>query len=164
MLKQLYNAVVISHDRQRYPTTGDWTFTPDGLLVSVSHMHNDDYEFLVAIHETIEAWLCKKHGIKDEDVCAFDEAYEERRAYAAEMGYLGANPGYLSGTLVRDFSCRCNVTEISEPGDDIHAPYYKQHQIATGVERILAAELGVSWNEYEAANLKLYENEKRENE
>jgi hypothetical protein len=42
-----------------------------------------------------------------------------------------------------------------EPGDSIKAPYYKQHQIATGIERILAAELGVDWNKYEATIDKL---------
>ena len=37
-----------------------------------------------------------------------------------------------------------------EPGDDSKAPYYLQHQIATGVERIVAAHLGVKWLEYDA--------------
>jgi hypothetical protein len=36
-----------------------------------------------------------------------------------------------------------------EPGDSPNAPYHKQHCIATGVERILAAFLGVSWRDYE---------------
>jgi hypothetical protein len=36
-----------------------------------------------------------------------------------------------------------------EPGDDSNAPYYKQHQIATGIERLLAAEMGVDWLTYE---------------
>ena len=38
-----------------------------------------------------------------------------------------------------------------EPGDDPRAPYVVQHCIATGVERILAALLGVSWKRYEEA-------------
>lgn len=36
-----------------------------------------------------------------------------------------------------------------EPGDDPKAPYVKQHCIATGIERLLCAELGISWKEYE---------------
>lgn len=36
-----------------------------------------------------------------------------------------------------------------EPGDDTNAPYYTQHQIATGIERILAADMGVPWAVYE---------------
>ena len=38
-----------------------------------------------------------------------------------------------------------------EPGDDSDAPYYRAHQIASAVERLLAAELGVDWKLYEAA-------------
>lgn len=38
-----------------------------------------------------------------------------------------------------------------EPGDDLNAPYHKQHCIATGIERILAACMGVKWAEYERA-------------
>ena len=37
----------------------------------------------------------------------------------------------------------------AEPGDCSEAPYYTQHQIATGIERILAAEMGVDWTTYE---------------
>lgn len=35
-----------------------------------------------------------------------------------------------------------------EPGDDKKAPYYKQHQIATQVERILADHLKINWDKY----------------
>jgi len=36
-----------------------------------------------------------------------------------------------------------------EPGDDPRAPYHRQHCIATGIERILIALLGVSWKVYD---------------
>jgi hypothetical protein len=36
-----------------------------------------------------------------------------------------------------------------ELGDLAEAPYRKQHCLATAVERMLAAELGVVWNDYE---------------
>lgn len=36
-----------------------------------------------------------------------------------------------------------------EPGDDMDAPYWKQHQLATTVERQAAQWLQVDWNEYE---------------
>ena len=42
-----------------------------------------------------------------------------------------------------------NYKGDSEPGDSIFAPYYKQHQFASGIERILAAELGVDWATYD---------------
>lgn len=38
---------------------------------------------------------------------------------------------------------------IDEPGDDLMAPYYLEHQVASGFERLMAAELGVVWSEYE---------------
>jgi hypothetical protein len=47
------------------------------------------------------------------------------------------------------------VQRDQEPGDSPNAPYQKQHCIATGVERILAACLGVKWQEYEDALEKL---------
>jgi hypothetical protein len=36
-----------------------------------------------------------------------------------------------------------------EPGDDINAPYWKQHQLATSVERSIAQWLQVDWDEYD---------------
>ncbi len=36
-----------------------------------------------------------------------------------------------------------------EPGDSVHSLYRDQHRIATIIERIIAGELGIDWNEYE---------------
>ncbi len=36
-----------------------------------------------------------------------------------------------------------------EPGDDPKAPYHREHVFATQVERMLADELGVDWDEYD---------------
>jgi hypothetical protein len=35
-----------------------------------------------------------------------------------------------------------------EPGDDPRAPYYKEHFFATNIERMIAHEMGIDWNEY----------------
>ena len=35
-----------------------------------------------------------------------------------------------------------------EPGDELNSPYYAEHQFASGIERQLAAALGVNWNRY----------------
>jgi hypothetical protein len=150
-------ARTIPHEQQRYPTTGDWRFmryrdmshpelSSDSLYVHVSKMPDERYEQLVAVHEIIEALLCKQAGISEESVSEYDNAYEAARE--------------SDSVRHQQASCGCIPTEISEPGDDIHAPYYRQHQIATGIERILAAELGVDWNAYEAANLTLYDDAK----
>ena len=111
----------IPHSEQRYETVGDWENLPDGSLrISVSDMGNDDYAFLVAIHELVEVWLCNKRGITDEAVSAFDIEYEKNRPEGDE----------------------------SEPGDHPDAPYRKEHFFATNIERMIALELGVDWKLY----------------
>jgi hypothetical protein len=79
------------------------------------------YEFLVAVHELIEMALCADHNISPQRVDRFDMEFEANRPEG----------------------------DISEPGDDTQSPYAAQHCFATGVERLLAAELGVSWKMYE---------------
>ena len=118
----------IPHSEQRYPTVGDWVVRPDGsIVVYVSDMGNEDYAFLVAIHEAIEVWLCRKRGISQESVDAFDIEFEKTRAEGDE----------------------------SEPGDHPDAPYRKEHFVATNIERIIAAELGVDWETYDQTLMNL---------
>src|SRR5437899_2430215 len=66
----------IPHGRQRYDTVGDWQDSTFEYTISVSKFDNEDYEFLVAIHELVEMWLCRKAGISDEAVTKWDVAYE----------------------------------------------------------------------------------------
>lgn len=114
----------IPHRKQRYETVGDWLWIGKGkakrLLIRVSQMSDWRYEFLVALHELVEVALCHYQGITQKQVDAFDMRFEKNR-----------KPG-----------------NVDEPGDDDKAPYRVQHCIATGVERIAAALLGVSWNRY----------------
>ena len=114
----------IPHSAQRYPTCGDWQFVkPDHLVISVSDMGNDDYAFLIGIHEAIEAWVAvKRSGPEVEKALdEFDMKYEDNRKEG----------------------------DTSEPGDDTACPVYMEHQLATGVERILAGVLGVDWKTYD---------------
>jgi hypothetical protein len=39
-------------------------------------MKNKDYEFLVAIHELVEAWLADKRGINFKEIDEFDKEYK----------------------------------------------------------------------------------------
>lgn len=113
---------IIPHDQQRYPTVGDWFFDENGdLTIKVSKLSDWRREMLIAVHELAEVLICKQQGITQESVDAFDKEYEANRT----------------------------EDNLNEPGDEPTAPYVKQHCIATGIERILAAELGVSWKEYE---------------
>ena len=45
-----------------------------------------------------------------------------------------------------------------EPGDSKEAPYYEEHQIATGFERILANQMIIFWQDYERAIEEVLEN------
>jgi hypothetical protein len=112
---------IIEHKKQRYPTVGDWFFDDNGdLQIRVSRMNDGRHETLVAIHELIEAFLCDEANIDQTDVDKFDMEFEQKRVVGNE----------------------------DEPGDSSKAPYYKQHQFATGIERILAAEVEVDWGDY----------------
>ncbi len=66
---------VIPKDQQRYDTTGDW-FVADGTIhVKVADLKNNDYNFLLGIHEMVEAYLCQKSGVTDDVVTAWDKAH-----------------------------------------------------------------------------------------
>jgi len=112
----------IPHSKQRYKTVGDWRRLDfsDDLHITVSNLGDWRMEVLVAIHELIEALLCRVDGVAEAEVDIFDFDW-------APHGNL------------------------EEPGDDVEAPYYEQHQRASGYERLLAADLEVSWVEYERA-------------
>ncbi len=62
----------VDHANQRYPTAGDWIIGGDSVHIVVSRLDDPDMEFLVAVHELVEAWLCDKRGIPEPDVMAFD--------------------------------------------------------------------------------------------
>ena len=117
----------IPHDKQRYPTCGDWVVEEDGTRhIFVSDMGNDDYAFLVGLHEMIEQRLCEKRGIPQDAVDAFDKKYEADR----EAGLHDEN---------------------DEPGDDPNAPYRREHFFATNIECLMCDQLGITFKDYENA-------------
>jgi hypothetical protein len=119
----------VDHDKQRYPTVGDWEIDSEKntIHIKVSRTGNWRYELLIGVHELLEVVLCLDRGITGAIVDKFDTEYERRRKDGDD----------------------------SEPGDDPHAPYRREHFFATTVERLLAAELGVTWHDYENALNKL---------
>lgn len=134
------NIKTIPHSEQRYPTVGDWVWTPvivvdpaknptviqcDVLDITVSDMNNWKYEFLVAFHELAEVMLCKEREISQESVDGFDIAFEKLRQLAPV------------------------IIGNQEPGNMVSAPYNKEHLSATSIEKYMAVELGVSWDDYE---------------
>ena len=68
---------VIPHAGQRYNTVGDWYYrNPFALQVRISSLGNEDYEFLIAVHEFIEAYLCRARTISTRDVDVFDKMWQ----------------------------------------------------------------------------------------
>lgn len=122
----MINIGVIPHNEHRYETVGDYWYPQSFRMeLRVSDMQNEDYEFLVMIHELIEAHLCRRRGIEEPVIKEFDEAFEAKR----ESG------------------------NFDEPGDSLDAPYNKEHKFATSIEMQLAKEIGVNWDAYtEAVN------------
>jgi hypothetical protein len=109
----------IPYKKMRYPTVGDYFDDDSGTHIVVADMQNEDYEFLVILHELVEQYLCRKRGIKEEDISAFDIEFEKNRT----NGY-------------------------DEPGDSPDAPYKREHVISSIVERLIAYELNVDWTTY----------------
>jgi len=63
----------IPHEAQRYSTTGDWWWDPDDTLhLRVSTLPDWRYSALIAVHELVEALLCKAHGVSVEAADAWD--------------------------------------------------------------------------------------------
>lgn len=111
---------IIPHFVQRYDTCGDWNFDKKGnLTIYVSETPRTGIRgsYLIAVHELVEALLCRERGITAEVVDRFDLSYDKK----AEI----------------------------EPGDHPDSPYRREHNTATGIERILASELGIVWSKYE---------------
>jgi hypothetical protein len=119
----------VPHTKQRYETVGDW-IPGRPAEIRVSRMKDQRYVFLVALHELIEYELCKKNGISDNEVVAFDVNFEAER--------------------------RRNLHPVeAEPGNDPRAPYREEHDFATVIEMMVAQKLGVKWSAYEKALLSL---------
>jgi len=119
----------VPHTKQRYETVGDW-IPGKTTEIRVSRMKDQRYVFLVALHEMIEYELCKKNGISDNEVVAFDVNFEAER--------------------------RRNMHPVeAEPGNDPRAPYRDEHDFATAIEMMVAQKLGVKWSAYEKALLSL---------
>lgn len=114
----------IPHKEQKYETCGNYGEIDGKSWIEVSELSETNREFLIFIHEAIEQYLCKVRNIEDEDICKFDIQFEDDR----KKGFH---------------------TPDDEPGDDINAPYRKEHFFATNIERQLAHELGVDWADYD---------------
>jgi len=112
----------IPHEKQAYDTAGDYRIEPDGTWhIWVSETGNIVFNLAVAIHELWEMALCCLRGIDFDEITDFDKEFERRR----EKG------------------------NDEEPGDSPDAPYNKEHNSATGIERLFISESDENWHKYE---------------
>ena len=152
---------VINHDDQKYETVGNWWWDGPNLNIRVSRLSNARYEWLIGIHELIEVFLCKLAGVNPQEVDEFDERFEESRAQLLKAPL--AEAGWYVGT-----DCGCTLHRAKadqyEPGDDPHAPYHRQHMLASAIERLFALWLGVDWQAYELEVQSLCQTKKEESD
>lgn len=122
----------IPHSQQRYPTCGDWFIDPDGTWhIKVSEMDNRPSEMAVAIHELVELFLITR---------GFEATQEDMEETVK---------------LVDEFDK--SFTGDGEPGDSKDAPYNVEHSVATAVERLILAHLGVFWQWHDERVENLFE-------
>lgn len=114
----------IPHTSQRYPTVGDWWIDDDGTWqIRVSEPPETSTLFPEKF-----AFLVALHELVEMAMC---------RSHGITGEEIDSFDKHFAGE--------------GEPGDDKNAPYHFEHRIATGVEVIIAAQLGVDWNEYDRA-------------
>jgi hypothetical protein len=60
----------IDPSAMRYSEVGDWRFLPDGTLqiLVTDYGSRENDAFLIALSKMVEAWLCRKDGITEEQV------------------------------------------------------------------------------------------------
>jgi hypothetical protein len=98
----------------------DWYWDRNGdLQVRVTPMSDWRREILLAVHEMVEALMCKVNGVTQASVDKFDLEYDKTHTF--------------------DF----------DAGDAAGAPYEREHCLATAIERILCAEFKVNWESYD---------------
>jgi hypothetical protein len=114
---------MIPHSEQRYATCGDYVEDNDVVRFRVSELGDWKFEYLIAIHELIEYTLARTKGITVAEIDAFDRQFEKDR----DAGLHFAD---------------------EEPGFDPEAPYFREHALATKIERMLAIEMGIDWDDY----------------
>ena len=126
----------LPHAEQRYDTCGDWVEQADGTW----HIRVSELPKFKALFPEKFAFLVAFHELVEMALCTAS-GVTAKEVDAFDLVYAGSR---------------------EEPGDDEDAPYYDQHQLATGLERTMAALLGVDWTEYERAINQLGESRRDE--
>lgn len=115
-MKSLLHSIkclVVPHLAQRYNTVGDYYYKNQShLQILISELGDDNYHFLVLLHELIEAHLCRLRGIEEPLIKAFDESY-------SGSGEPGASPDapYQKEHLFAESIERLVATELGVDWD-----------------------------------------------
>lgn len=114
---------ILPIDQMRYQTVGDYYYNADGSLqFDIADTGNPVYNKMILIHELIEQTLTEARGIDTKVIDDFDMMFEKER----EDGF-------------HDLA--------DEPGFDSRSPYQAEHALATAVELMICAHLGIKWND-----------------
>lgn len=108
---------------QRYITLGDYFHKNERLNIHISDTGNPHYNFLILVHELLEEYLTRYVGIKEKDITKFDMKFENGD--------------------IKDSSL------YTEPGNHLKSPYRKQHRFSENIERLIAHEMGIDFNDYD---------------
>jgi len=117
------NIKFVDDDKQRYDTSGDYYFTKDQLNIIISKEIVRRRGKLVR-NRLVEFLILIHEMVEVLLVVARNISIDKIDEF--DMNYKGD----------------------SEPGDEPDAPYRKEHQFATKIEKMMAKELGVDWDEY----------------
>jgi hypothetical protein len=116
----------VPHTEQRYGSIGDWQIDSEGN------------------------WNIKVSRIQESGLNAFE--YQLLVAVHELVEMIDCTHRGITPEAVDAFDMSFRGEDIfAEPGDDESAPYYASHQFACGIERLLAARLGVNWKAYSQA-------------
>jgi hypothetical protein len=118
---------LIPHEQQRYNTAGDYFTDQNGVE-----------QFRVSL--PVDLQDAGDFAEKYAHLVMIHEIVERVLTYHAGVSNEAIDAFDIEWTKRND---------DGEPGDEPTAPYYRMHQIASIVERIVAAELGVNWQDYE---------------
>ena len=114
---------LVKHSEQRYDTVGDWQFDP-GMIAPGSTR-----SLKIKVSETgVPEYnqLLTIHEIIEAVLCKNAFIGENEVDHWDQSHLVSPDPGSIKG-----------------------CPYYDQHRMASIIERMLADEMGVDWDDYE---------------
>ena len=132
---QFFCATLPWKQLRSYPDIGDYQCNADNspAFIGAADTGNDISNAGILLHEIIESLLVWLHGVKEEDISAFD-----RKWFAEEKN---------------------GVKHIEEaPGDSPAAPYHTFHLVATRFEREFIEQAGMMWQQHEENCEGIYKN------